>query len=178
MTPHSNPPSAPTHQAVPSSGQPEPNQFRLLIVDDLSANRLILSRLLNLTGYLTFEANDGQQALDCIATRPFDLVIMDLEMPNLNGLEAIRQIRGLSKPKLANLPILAASGNPQSETMRQVLDAGANAFLTKPFDPPILLKTIARLLSPTPSPSQSPITETNSERISPSEPSKSVNNPS
>ncbi len=153
MTSHSDKPSKPAPYQVPLDGRPEPNQFRVLIADDQAANRLILSRLLNMTGYLTFEASDGQQALDCITSRATDLVIMDIEMPNMNGLEAIRQIRHLPDPRLASLPILAATGNPQAETQRELLDAGASDFLTKPFDTRVLLKTIARLLSPSPGPS-------------------------
>ncbi|MCF6312497.1 MAG: response regulator [Verrucomicrobiales bacterium] len=153
MNLRSNPSTNTAHFPVPDGSEPEPNQFRLLIVDDQSANRLILSRLLNISGYLTFEAHDGQQALDFILSHPLDLVIMDLEMPNMDGLEATHQIRALRDPRLASLPILAASGNPQAQTQRQVLEAGANAFLTKPFAHPALLKTIASLLSPSPAPS-------------------------
>ena len=89
-----------------------------------------------------------------IASQPetTDLVIMDVEMPSMSGLEAIRKIRKLSDPRLASLPILAATGNPQTESQRELIDAGANAFLTKPFDTQELLKIIAGLLSPTPGP--------------------------
>jgi len=130
---------------------PVPNRFRILIADDQAANRLILSRLLRLTGYVTVEAGDGREALQCIASQPLDLVVMDVEMPVMNGLEAIRQIRGLQDPRTALLPVLAATGNPQVEIERELLEAGANAFLTKPFDAGMLLKTIAELLSPSPS---------------------------
>lgn len=129
-----------------------PNRFRILIADDQAANRLILSRLLKLTGYLTVEVGDGREALQCIASQPLDLAIMDVEMPVMNGLEAIRQIRDLEDPRIASLPVLAATGNPQAEIERELLEAGANAFLTKPFDARILLKTIAELLSPSPGP--------------------------
>lgn len=152
MTPPSNSSSTPGRPGFEADGRPQPNQFRILIVDDQPANRLILSRLLNMTGYLTFEANDGQEALQCIATHAVDLVIMDVEMPNMDGLEAIRLIRKLSDPRLASLPVLAATGNPQAESQRKLLDAGANEFLTKPFDTRVLLKTITSLLLPTPEP--------------------------
>ena len=76
-------------------------------------------------------------------------------MPNMSGLEAILQIRKFSDPRLASLPVLAATGNPQAETQQKLLDAGANAFFTKPFDTRLLLKVIASLLSPTPEPSSS-----------------------
>ena len=69
MTPPSNSSSSPEHCGFKADGKPPPNQFRVLIVDDQVANRLILSRLLNMTGYLTYEAGDGQEALNRIATR-------------------------------------------------------------------------------------------------------------
>jgi len=162
MTPPSSSSSSPGRSGFEADGRPPPNQFRVLIVDDQPANRLILSRLLNMTGYLTLEASDGQEALNRITTRTADLVIMDVEMPNMSGLEAIRQIRKLSDPRLASLPVLAATGNPQAEIQRKLLDAGASAFLTKPFDTRLLLKTIASLLSP--APDSSPDTEQSSER--------------
>lgn len=152
MTPHPDQRPKPTPVEVQTHDWPAPNQFRILIADDQAANRLILSRLLNITGYLTFEACDGQQALDLVVQGNTDLVIMDVEMPNLNGLEAIRKIRALADPRIASLPILAATGNPLADTQRELLDTGANDFLTKPFDTQILLKTIARLLSPSPGP--------------------------
>lgn len=166
MKPSSDKLSKPAPFEVPHDGVPESNQFRVLVVDDQAANRLILTRLLNLTGYLTFEACDGLLALQCITSRATDLVIMDIEMPNLNGLDAIRQIRALRDPRLASLPILAATGNPQPETHQELLDAGANDFLTKPFDTRLLLKTISRLLSPSPGPIPTSAKENISPRFS------------
>ena len=155
MTQSSHSSSSPGQSGFAADGRPPPNQFRVLIVDDQAANLLILSRLLNIAGYLTFEARDGREALNRIATQSIDLAIMDVEMPNMSGLEAVLQIRKFSDPRLASLPILATSGNPQPETQQKLLDAGANAFLTKPFDTQLLLKVIADLLSPTPDPSPS-----------------------
>ena len=151
MTPPSNSSPSPGRSGFEADGKPPPNQFRVLVVDDQAANRLILSRLLNMAGYLTFEASDGQEALNHITSRTINLVIMDVEMPNMSGLEAIRKIRHFSDPRLASIPILAATGNPQAESRQKLLDAGANAFLTKPFEPQLLLKTVGTLLSPSPS---------------------------
>jgi two-component system sensor histidine kinase RpfC len=161
MTPNYDRLSKPEASASPEVGieaRLEPNRFRILIADDQDANRLILAKLLKLTGYLTVEVGDGKEALQCILSQPLDLAIMDVEMPIMSGLEAIRQIRKLDDPRIASLPVLAATGNPQAEIERDLLDAGANAFLTKPFDTLMLLKTIADLLSPSPGPS--PLDET------------------
>ncbi len=155
MTPPPDSSSSSRRSGFEADGSPPPNQFRILIVDDQAANRRILSRLLNLTGYLTSEAGDGQEALDHIASQEVDLVIMDIEMPNMNGLEATREIRKLRDPRISSLPILAASGNPQNKIHQELLSSGANAFLTKPFDTQALLKTLASLLSPTPGPGPS-----------------------
>ena len=155
MRPPSNSSSSTGHFGFDVDSGPAPNQFRVLIVDDQTINRLILSRLLNMTGYLTFEASDGQEALECIGIRAVDLVIMDVEMPKMTGLEAILEIRKLRDPRISSLPVLAATGNPQAESQQELLDSGANAYLTKPFDTKVLLRTIADLLSPTPGPKPS-----------------------
>lgn len=174
MTPPSNSSSSPRHRHSGSEAddRPPPNQFRILVVDDQAANRLILSRLLNMTGYITCEANDGQEALERIASRSIDLVIMDVEMPNMTGLEAIREIRALRDPRTSSLPVLAASGNPQAKIQQELLDSGANAFLTKPFDTQVLLKTIIRLLSPTPGPE--PCVKPSGKRVSKSSSVKNI----
>lgn len=150
MTPPANSSSISGKPGFEADGCPPPNQFRVLIVDDQDANRIILSRLLTMAGYLTSEASDGQKAIDLITSRSVDLVIMDVEMPNMTGLEAIPKIRELDDPRISSLPILAGTGNPQMESQRELLNAGANAYMTKPFDTELLLKTISHLLSPTP----------------------------
>lgn len=125
---------------------PPSNLFRILVIDDEPANRVILRRLLNAVGYDVIEAANGASGLSqLLASRP-DLVIVDMEMPVLNGPETITAIRRLPESALAELPIIAASGNPTQEMEDSALDVGADVWMTKPFDFAKLQKNIARLL--------------------------------
>ena len=120
------------------------NSFTLLLVDDLAANRLLLKRLLERVGYRTVEAADGREALDRYAGKGsrVDLAILDVEMPEIDGVELTRRIRG-DDP---DFPLIVASGNPTDQMRKDAIGAGADLFLTKPFDFSALLKAISSLL--------------------------------
>lgn len=125
--------------------EPPPNCYSVLIVDDLPANRRFLSRLLASVGYRPMEAQNGTEAINELVSRRPHLVIMDVEMPEMTGIEAVRRIRHLPS-KFSGTPIIAGSGNPDSQLKRDILAAGADAFLPKPMDVGVLLETIAMLL--------------------------------
>ena len=125
--------------------EPPPNCYSVLIVDDLPANRRFLSRLLTSVGYLPMEAQNGTEAINELVRRRPHLVIMDVEMPGISGTEAVRRIRRLPA-KFSGTPIIAGSGNPDSQLKRDILSAGADAFLPKPMDVAVLLETVAMLL--------------------------------
>ena len=125
---------------------PPGNQFRILVIDDEPANRMILRRLLNAVGYAVMEAENGASGLaQLVSSRP-DLVIVDMEMPILNGAETVVAIRQLPEQRLASLPVIAASGNPTPQMETSALESGADVWMTKPFDFPELQGHIARLL--------------------------------
>ena len=125
---------------------PPSNLFRILVIDDEPANRMILRRLLNAVGYEVVEAVNGASGLSqLLASRP-DLVVVDMEMPVLNGPETISAIRRLPQPNLAHVPIIAASGNPTQEMEDSALGEGADIWMTKPFDFAKLQKNIGQLL--------------------------------
>ena len=125
---------------------PPSNLFRILVIDDEPANRMILRRLLNAVGYEVVEAVNGASGLSqLLASRP-DLVVVDMEMPILNGPETIAAIRRLPQSLLAQMPIIAASGNPTQEMEDSALGEGADVWMTKPFDFAKLQKHIGQLL--------------------------------
>jgi len=128
--------------------EPNPlsNQFRILVIDDEPANRLILNRLLGAVGYAVSEAENGASGLSQVIARRFDLVIVDMEMPILNGAETVAAIRDLPNTTKRSVPIIAASGNPTDEMAASALDNGADVWMTKPFDFGKLQKSIASLL--------------------------------
>lgn len=142
-------PATPRPHQSPPVIVPPSNCFTVLVVDDQLPNRLLLRKFLQAIGYAVVEAADGVEALGLLAgERPLrpDLVITDIEMPNLNGISLIQEIRQLEGAS-AGVPIMAASGNADMEMSRDVRQAGADLFLTKPFDLSDLRRDVARLIT-------------------------------
>jgi CheY-like chemotaxis protein len=117
---------------------------RVLVADDVVGNRAMLNDLLAPLGFHIDEAANGQQALERLQRHRPDLVLMDMVMPVMDGLEAIRRIRRM--PHCLDMPIIAVSANATSSDRSQCLAAGANAFLSKPIDREALLDLIAARL--------------------------------
>jgi CheY-like chemotaxis protein len=116
----------------------------ILIVDDVEPNREVLKDMLTPLGFDVRCAESGLEAVEQVQANPPDLIIMDLAMPGMGGLEATRRIRWGDLG--ATVPIVALSAHA-SETDRQgALDAGANAFMVKPFDRQALLDQLAGLM--------------------------------
>jgi len=119
----------------------------MLVVDDTAHLRVLLSKVLEASGYAVLDAADGNQALEMLRegrARP-DLVFTDVEMPGMGGIDLIERIRRLDSP-VADVPIVAASGNPEESLHRRVLLAGADRFLAKPFQVQDVRQTVAGLL--------------------------------
>jgi sigma-B regulation protein RsbU (phosphoserine phosphatase) len=112
----------------------------LLVVDDDEMNRDMLSRRLRRKGYEVAVAEDGQRALEMIRQQPFDLVVLDIMMPGLNGLEVLEILRR-DRPATV-LPIIMASARDQSDDIVRALELGANDYVTKPLDFPVVLARI------------------------------------
>lgn len=112
----------------------------LLVVDDSEVNRDALCRHLRRQGYSVTAAHDGSAALTLISQGSFDLVLLDVMMPGLNGFEVLEKIRRAHSP--TELPVIMASANDQSEDIVQALKLGANDYLTKPIDFPVALARV------------------------------------
>ena len=114
-----------------------PNRFgdqppRILIVDDIADNRVILSRRFQRQGFQCAEADSGQGALEMIERQPFDVVLLDVMMPDLDGLEVLRRIReNYSQDALA---VIMVTGKTDSGDIVNALSLGANDYITKPVD--------------------------------------------
>ena len=119
---------------------------RILVAEDNPNNRRIIAMILEqCCASITF-AEDGRQALTLFGSQPFDIVLMDLQMPVMDGLSAIRAIRALEAERaVAPTPIVALSANAMTHQVAEARDAGADAHVAKPIDPSVLLAEIADL---------------------------------
>jgi signal transduction histidine kinase/DNA-binding NarL/FixJ family response regulator len=117
---------------------------RVLVVDDIDANRFVLADTLGQLGFEIEQAANGLEALKAAQSTPTDLVLMDVRMPVMDGLETMRQMR--QNPELSHVPIIAVSAGVTKNEQEECLAAGAKAFLTKPIDEASMLKQIGSLL--------------------------------
>lgn len=118
----------------------EPLEFTLLIVDDNEIVVCTLSRLLEAEGYRVLTAHDGRRALAKIEVEPVDLVVLDVNMPDLDGVSVLRSLRQDHPPE--ELPVIMATANGHSEDIVQAFQMGANDYITKPLDLPVVLARI------------------------------------
>jgi CheY-like chemotaxis protein len=116
----------------------------VLVVDDVEGNRELLSGILLRMGFAVGSAGNGQEALQHLATHRCDVVLMDVSMPVMDGLEATRRIR--LEPSLLKLPVVVVSANATAAARAHSLAAGANGFLAKPIDPAALMNVLAEQL--------------------------------
>ncbi len=120
---------------------------RILVVEDNVVNQKVLEGLLTKRGYRCLVAGDGEEALRVLAAEAVDLVVMDVQMPRMDGLEAARQIR--QSEQWRQLPVVALTAHAMSGDRERCLEAGMNAYLTKPVDSRELLRTLdSYLLAP------------------------------
>ena len=120
-----------------------PEGLKVLVVDDHPTNRKVAHLFLTQFGCEVIEAHNGQAALDCLAAGHIDLVLMDVNMPVMDGLEATRRIR--AHPRWAALPVIALTADAGKQDIETCLVAGMNAHLAKPIDAGALLALIVEL---------------------------------
>ena len=118
----------------------------ILIVEDNPINRKVIAGLLAKRGYRTAVAADGRQALEALEMSAFDVVLMDLQMPVLDGLEATRLIR--EDARWRNLPIIGLTAHAMIGDRERCLDAGMDDYLSKPIRPEVLLEAVTRHMRP------------------------------
>jgi two-component system cell cycle response regulator DivK len=117
---------------------------RILVVEDQDDNRRIIRDLLASTGYEMIEALDGEAGVRLAESEHPDLILMDIQLPVLDGHEATRQIK--QNPKLRPIPIIVVTSYALSGDDAKAMAAGADAYVAKPFSPRQLLATIRKFL--------------------------------
>jgi signal transduction histidine kinase/CheY-like chemotaxis protein len=125
------PVSAP--EAGASEEQPSPRKPRLLVAEDNAANQRLILAVLENAGYIVDIVSDGVEAVRAAQRLPYDLILMDIRMPVMGGIEATRRIRALNLP-IANCPILALTANAMVGDREEYLAAGMNDYVSKPID--------------------------------------------
>ena len=121
--------------------------LKVLIIEDKEHMRALLRRLLNHIGVrITHEAPDGTAALEMLPTLECDLILSDLSMAPMDGLEFARKVRGAANPKAASIPIIMISGYTERAKIEAARDAGVNEFLAKPVTPQSLISRITEIM--------------------------------
>jgi two-component system sensor histidine kinase RpfC len=155
-------PSAPdlfsaTHAALALPSEPDERRSsersdhrragaRILLTEDNPVNRKVLAKMLSYGGYQAMMVTDGEAMLDALESEPFDLVLFDLNMPGINGLEAFQLYRFGSSDK--DTPFLALTADATEESRQRCMDAGIDGYLTKPVQLEQLLDAIDGLMAP------------------------------
>ncbi len=125
-----------------SDGSYGARHLDLLLVEDDGVNRRVASELLSKQGHHVITAESGEEALEILDQIRFDLMLIERHLPGISGAETIRRIRAVTDPAVANLPVLVVSGVVSQDEIQRCLDAGADAFLGKPYQLAHLLVTI------------------------------------
>jgi two-component system, cell cycle response regulator len=123
-------------EATTTKQSPSTPASSLLVVDDNSMNRIMLSRYITKLGYQATLVENGRQALEKLQTEPFDLVLLDVEMPEMDGYQVLEQLK--ADPRLRDIPVIMISAVEELESVVKCIELGAQDYLPKPFNPVLL----------------------------------------
>ncbi len=137
-------PPWPDATSLPRLCRPDGRPWLALLADDNAINREVGVALLEQLGLQVDTAEDGAEVLHKTGQAHYDLVLMDLQMPRLDGLSATRGLR--SRPGLRQLPVIALTANSTDDSRRDCMAAGMNDFISKPIDIHLLAETLSRWL--------------------------------
>src|SRR5215470_10266373 len=116
----------------------------LLVVDDHRMNRIMLARYLGNLGYQARLCENGRQALELLQSESFDLVLLDVEMPDMDGYQVLEQLK--ADPRLRDIPVIMISAVEELESVVKCIELGAQDYLPKPFNPVLLHARISACL--------------------------------
>ena len=135
--------------AVRKTAKADLNGRRILLAEDMQINSEIITMVLEARGMEADLAVNGRLAVESFASHGpgwYDAVLMDMRMPEMDGLEATRRIRAMDRPDAKTIPIIALTANAFDEDVQRSLQAGLNAHLSKPVDPDNLYETLESLI--------------------------------
>ncbi len=114
----------------------------ILIAEDSSVILNLTKKILELQNYRILTAKNGSEVINQVQNQKIDAILMDLNIPKKNGMECTKEIRSSDNKDIANIPIIAVTGNANNYTMEQFKEAGINAYLPKPLDFDMLVQTV------------------------------------
>jgi len=120
---------------------------KVLIAEDSSVIQNLTRRILQMQNYKIFSAKNGLQVLQMLEKESYDIILMDINMPKMNGMECSQKIRALEDTKKAQIPILAITGNAQNYSKEDFNNAGINEYLQKPLNFDQLVELVKNLTS-------------------------------
>ena len=132
----------------PQTRAPSGQALKVLVAEDNIINQRLLVGLLGQLGHTGMVVNDGEKALKCLAKMRVDLVLMDVMMPNMDGLQALAAIRAKEAAEGGHLPVIMATAHDEPGDAARFKRAGADGYLTKPLDLQRLQSEISRVLAP------------------------------
>ena len=133
-----------------SEAVPDFTGKRVLLTEDNEMNQMIAEAILTNVGFAVDIAGDGTEAVEKMKTAPsgyYDIILMDIQMPKMDGYEATRQIRALDDRSKADIPIVAVTANAFDEDRKISAESGMNGHLSKPYEIPVIMKTLKELLN-------------------------------
>ena len=122
-------------------------RLNILVAEDTPANQKLIQLVLQMRGHKVTLANDGTETLRMVADSDFDVIIMDVEMPELDGFRATRAVRAMADPRKSRLPIIAMTAHAMKGDRERCLAAGMNAYLTKPVNREMLIRLVESVCS-------------------------------
>lgn len=132
----------------PKSGRdagPRTVGLRVLLTEDNAINQRLAQRTLEKAGHSVVIADNGLRALECLAAEKFDVVLMDVQMPEMDGFEAVARIREVEKASGRHQLVIAMTAHAMSGDRERCLEAGMDEYLPKPFDPKLLHELLTTL---------------------------------
>jgi CheY-like chemotaxis protein len=148
------PTHASTIAAIPTRSQPSPKsstQLRILLAEDNRVNQRLASRLLEKWGHRVTVVDNGREALSVLAQDTFDVILMDVQMPEMSGLEATSVIRQQQRHTGAYIPIIAMTAHAMSDDRDRCLAVGMDDYVSKPVQAQTLFEVIERVMHQAPS---------------------------
>ena len=138
-----------TDKDTDAESEPDFTGKRILLAEDNEMNQMIALAILEESGFKVDIASDGAKAVEKMQEAPagtYDIILMDVQMPNMDGYEAAKKIREMDDPEKAGIPIVAVTANAFDEDRKDAIEAGMNGHLAKPYDVPSIMATLKDLI--------------------------------